>query len=578
MIILNKMKRLISAILILTAMSGFGQTQVSISGTVTEGPSGFPVPMQPVYFMIAFENDSLWSIADSVITNDSGYYSFIFILSGGSQARVDISTPDCNGTMLGYTWLASPNMTEIIQNFNLCGGSGGCLAQFTYYPDSLPNGLAYQFMDLSTGWITQWDWDFGDGTTSQEQNPLHIFPVSGTYEVCLIISGPECQSTWCLPVTTGTYGDCYNFFTYQTAGTTVTFQGNHFPAVPADFSWDFGDGTTVGGQQASHTYAEAGVYYVSLVTTDSSGCTASSGQEVVVGDTILYNQVYGQVFEGYLPMREGRVMIASVHNNPGFEPFTETAPVDSSGVFVFPYIPAGQFVLYAIPEQTDGYLPTYFGGTRHWAEATTFNSLGSGMIFTISLNPLNAAPLTGFGMITGIVNATGIRDDLVGQIQVILYSEDFVPLGYTGVSPDGSFSFEGLASGLYYIHPELPGIASYPIAVEITVLTFESVVFLNFDGTSILGEKEIGLTEDEVLLYPNPASEYTNLSITCKKPVELTARMIDLAGRTCFTGIYQVNTGTAAIEIPLEGLEPGIYLLKIAEPSGKSAVTKLIKR
>jgi hypothetical protein len=54
--------------------------------------------------------------------------------------------------------------------------------------------------------------------------------------------------------------------------------------------------------------------------------------------------------------------------------------------------------------------------------------------------------------------------------------------------------------------------------------------------------------------------------------------MIDLAGRTCFTGIYQVNTGTAAIEIPLEGLEPGIYLLKIAEPSGKSAVTKLIKR
>jgi len=42
-------------------------------------------------------------------------------------------------------------------------------------------------MDTSTGDITGWDWDFGDGTFSTLQDPIHVFTVPGTYIVTLEI-------------------------------------------------------------------------------------------------------------------------------------------------------------------------------------------------------------------------------------------------------------------------------------------------------------------------------------------------------------------------------------------------------
>lgn len=46
---------------------------------------------------------------------------------------------------------------------------------------SLP--FAVRFYDASTCNTTAWNWDFGDGTTSTEQNPMHVYSVAGTYTV-----------------------------------------------------------------------------------------------------------------------------------------------------------------------------------------------------------------------------------------------------------------------------------------------------------------------------------------------------------------------------------------------------------
>ena len=46
------------------------------------------------------------------------------------------------------------------------------------------------FKDLSGGKITSWKWEFGDGATSTEQNPIHAYPKSGEYTVTLSIEGP----------------------------------------------------------------------------------------------------------------------------------------------------------------------------------------------------------------------------------------------------------------------------------------------------------------------------------------------------------------------------------------------------
>ena len=50
------------------------------------------------------------------------------------------------------------------------------------------------FQDLSIGRITSWQWDFGDGGTSTEQNPIHQYKQPGNLVVVLEIEGPEGKS------------------------------------------------------------------------------------------------------------------------------------------------------------------------------------------------------------------------------------------------------------------------------------------------------------------------------------------------------------------------------------------------
>jgi PKD repeat protein len=49
-------------------------------------------------------------------------------------------------------------------------------------------GLRVQFTDTSVGDVSSWDWNFGDGTTGTDQNPIHTFPTDGTYSVTLTIN------------------------------------------------------------------------------------------------------------------------------------------------------------------------------------------------------------------------------------------------------------------------------------------------------------------------------------------------------------------------------------------------------
>ena len=189
--------------------------------------------------------------------------------------------------------------------------SNTCIAQFTYFPDSSQSDYTLQFIDLSYGDIESWYWDFGDGSYSEEQDPVHTFSEEGYYYVCLTILGENCQSVWCEDVYVGDFEECFNFFTYETAGNSVLFEGYHSGLGSASYYWEFGDGTFAEGQVVSHTYASTGTYFVSLSTFDEDLCSATSSQVIVVGDSIEYNQIYGQVFEGDFPLDEGFVMIFS---------------------------------------------------------------------------------------------------------------------------------------------------------------------------------------------------------------------------------------------------------------------------
>jgi len=64
-------------------------------------------------------------------------------------------------------------------------------AEFSATPTTGPTPLEVQFTDESAGDFDTWSWDFGDGDTSDEQNPVHIYTHPGPFTVSLGVSGPS---------------------------------------------------------------------------------------------------------------------------------------------------------------------------------------------------------------------------------------------------------------------------------------------------------------------------------------------------------------------------------------------------
>ena len=56
-------------------------------------------------------------------------------------------------------------------------------------------GMEIRFADESTGGPASWLWDFGDGGTSAEQNPIHKYEKNGYYTVTLKVTAPNGSDT-----------------------------------------------------------------------------------------------------------------------------------------------------------------------------------------------------------------------------------------------------------------------------------------------------------------------------------------------------------------------------------------------
>lgn len=79
-------------------------------------------------------------------------------------------------------------------------------ALFRYDLEDTLSPLQVTFTDVSSYLPTSWHWDFGDGTMSQDTNPVHAFTAPGNYTVCLIVSNAYAADTFCRQVMVGTSG------------------------------------------------------------------------------------------------------------------------------------------------------------------------------------------------------------------------------------------------------------------------------------------------------------------------------------------------------------------------------------
>ncbi len=69
------------------------------------------------------------------------------------------------------------------------------LAAFSGSPTTGQQPLTVAFTDQSTGTVSGWDWSFGDGDVSIEENPSHTYTTEGDFSVSLVVSGPAGTDT-----------------------------------------------------------------------------------------------------------------------------------------------------------------------------------------------------------------------------------------------------------------------------------------------------------------------------------------------------------------------------------------------
>lgn len=145
------------------------------------------------------------------------------------------------------------------------------------------------FTDLSTtptGTVVSWDYDFGDGTGSIANDPIHPYPGSGTYSTTLIVGNSEgCFDTISRDVYVNPVPVALMNYDYACQGEEVDFSSNSFIAAGSivSFEWDFNNGEGLAsGPNSVYTFDVEGSYPVMLTVTSDSGCTAVITENVAV--------------------------------------------------------------------------------------------------------------------------------------------------------------------------------------------------------------------------------------------------------------------------------------------------------
>jgi gliding motility-associated-like protein len=303
-----------------------------------------PVPFKPDY---SYSQNTVTDGTHTIIA-DSGFNAIVYgfgspesygYLAGTNIRNLEDQSftvnplPACNGSTITFTgtatyvpsswkWDFGDSTTSILQNpTHIYADTGTYLVLLvTAYPNgcevkldsttyslhifgnaivdfTAPSVCLGDFMplnDISTtingGNLSYWHWDFGDGDTAALQNTGHTYITCDTFNVKLVVTSDDgCRDSTtkavivnCLPVPNfNAIPVCKNQAMIFTDSSTGTISA---------WNWDFGDNSAINtSSNPSYTYANSGIYNVTLTVTTTDGCTDSITKPV----QIYYNPVAG---------------------------------------------------------------------------------------------------------------------------------------------------------------------------------------------------------------------------------------------------------------------------------------------
>ncbi len=160
-------------------------------------------------------------------------------------------------------------------------------AAFMGEPTAGEAPLTVCFTDLSTGGPQAWLWNFGDGKTSPEMNPTHVYEKAGVYTVFLTVTRGDERSSEIryeyIHVSEPGKPPVPDFVASPTSGTvplTVCFT-DLTRENPTAWNWDFGDGGKSSEQNPTHVFTTPGTYTVCLEASNQFGSAKACKQNLI---------------------------------------------------------------------------------------------------------------------------------------------------------------------------------------------------------------------------------------------------------------------------------------------------------
>jgi PKD repeat protein len=467
------------------------------------------------------------------------------------------------------------------------GGATGCQAHFSWMPDSTGTGIV--FFNNSVGNATTWNWNFGDATSSNQQQPgVHFYNGSGPYMVCLTITGPNnCQSTFCDTVYLQNAG-CIGHFTHSSQPAnplSVTFSG-FSPNMNAQFQWDFGDGTFGNGQTVTHTYQQGGFKNVCMKIIGGGLVCPPICQTVQVGGPNPgVPSIAGVVKCFNTPADFGLVFLIEYDTVTNTLTAIDTVALDSNGFFFFHNVAHGKYFLKAalLPTSVNyfSYMPTYYGNSLTWNYAQYVNVTIAQPAILIQLPLIAGANPGGPGFIGGNVNNGANKGEPIEGVEVMITDMSDNPLAYSWSNDKGQFSMTNLPLGMYKVYADIPGLNSVPGIISLSAGSpgMSNIQIIVSSTQVTVGFADVSETIEYIgQVFPNPSNGTLGIELGMTGQNSLTFNVFDQSGRLINSERRELGLGIGIQEFDVQNLAPGFYIMTIQSNEGVNVARTFIKR
>jgi gliding motility-associated-like protein len=185
-----------------------------------------------------------------------------------------VSSAICGGTAIA-TKQINPNPLTPVAKFGFTDSCGKLLVSF--YDSST--------VDAGTT-ISSWNWDFGDGIVSTDQNPLHTYSNYGTYNIKLLVtSASGCNNTSTLQQTLLLKPKPVADFINSNTCVKKQIDFSDKSSIPngsiSKWYWSFGNGAISSLQNSQQTFNAVGNFQLQFAVTSAAGCTSDTLKRII---------------------------------------------------------------------------------------------------------------------------------------------------------------------------------------------------------------------------------------------------------------------------------------------------------